>query len=507
VFSVNLKEKVSNTVGRVEINALSIQEESVSAFSRPWSENNRFATVSREGQVEYRPRGTYLWNVVDIEVEVADLLRIPTSPARQLGRVYSREEVPLPFIEVEGSTPVKRKFKLVVDGNVVGDPVEADKFFESQGRDGTCLLVATATALESTGTTDADGNTITYERVYDDFTAVYVQDYAPDASGRLQPVGAPRLVKDANYKTGNGAPMYARIDRNYGVDGGLFRGRTWPTSVREYDYGGTQPTQQILPGLPESARAIGSGWGATGEIATFYGREAHSRYASDFTTLLADLEAGNPVIAIVDALELWEDPTVIEDIQTYLDSGHENLQSQAQHAVWITGVDISDPNNPVIIVNDSATGRSRRFSLTHFLSAWEDTEFGYMTISDDAEAPTPLQTIVQENEKRRYTLRTQMREAIYGSSSDTASNSLETLLREEWSATEDLSRFSPEDLVYMPRGSRNTILNELEKIKPGFKDRWKTWYENVENAQKTVEVDWGINLDNVKNVIDRVDFE
>jgi hypothetical protein len=73
-------------------------------------------------------------------------------------------------------------------------------------------------------------------------------------------------------------------------------------------------------------------------------------------TLESELSQGHKVIVGVDAGQL----------ETGIPDGH------ADHAVVVSGVDVSDPNNPTVIVSDPGTGQAEaHYSLSQFQSAWD----------------------------------------------------------------------------------------------------------------------------------------
>ena len=122
-------------------------------------------------------------------------------------------------------------------------------------------------------------------------------------------------------------------------------------------------------------------WFSVHRILNHYGEETHTREAKHFSTIINELKAGNKVIAYIDASELWNDEyftriwnrSDAEDL-----TGEEGTVLRSlNHAIWITGIDYSDPENPMIIINDSAkdTGKGARYPLERFIAAWEDVEW------------------------------------------------------------------------------------------------------------------------------------
>lgn len=79
------------------------------------------------------------------------------------------------------------------------------------------------------------------------------------------------------------------------------------------------------------------------------------------------LENGGGVIAVVDSSELW---TGENDDMLF-------PGMQADHAVEVIGLDRSDPEHPMVILNDSgvANGGGAMVPLDVFMDAWEDSNF------------------------------------------------------------------------------------------------------------------------------------
>ena len=84
----------------------------------------------------------------------------------------------------------------------------------------------------------------------------------------------------------------------------------------------------------------------------------------DYEDLVLCLENCSKVIFSIDADEVWfgED----EDLYSPNDS--------VNHAIEVIGIDNSDPDNPMVIVNDSGhpDGQGALYPLDQFLDAWED---------------------------------------------------------------------------------------------------------------------------------------
>jgi hypothetical protein len=105
----------------------------------------------------------------------------------------------------------------------------------------------------------------------------------------------------------------------------------------------------------------------------------HTVMGATIEQLALELQNGNGVIVGVNADELW-DQGILNDIkQFFLDAfGLDNI-NPANHAVTVTGIDLSNPDNPMVIINDSGVpnGAAVRYPLDQFTDAWENSGFYY----------------------------------------------------------------------------------------------------------------------------------
>lgn len=90
--------------------------------------------------------------------------------------------------------------------------------------------------------------------------------------------------------------------------------------------------------------------------------------------LVNELSLGHKVIVGVDSGELWQD--------NILDKFFED--SQADHALIVSGVDTSDPNNIKVILTDPGTGDLlKEYPMEQFVDAWQDSNC-YMVATNNA---------------------------------------------------------------------------------------------------------------------------
>lgn len=107
-----------------------------------------------------------------------------------------------------------------------------------------------------------------------------------------------------------------------------------------------------------------------GKILEFQGFNVDRSYDNSMKDLISALEHGSGVIVGVDSSEIWY-PEGSEWFDTI---------NCADHAVQVIGIDISNSNSPMVILNDSGhpDGCGSMIPLDVFLNAWEDSGF-FMT--------------------------------------------------------------------------------------------------------------------------------
>jgi hypothetical protein len=98
-----------------------------------------------------------------------------------------------------------------------------------------------------------------------------------------------------------------------------------------------------------------------------------NQYQSATVYQLADeLAQGHKVMIGVDSSELW----------------YNTPTGQADHVVVVSGIDVTDPNNPQVIVSDPGTGAAEaHYPMSQFLQAWEGSDF-YMVATQQAPPPS-----------------------------------------------------------------------------------------------------------------------
>lgn len=104
----------------------------------------------------------------------------------------------------------------------------------------------------------------------------------------------------------------------------------------------------------------------------YCGIDNEMSWDNDFNDLHNVLANGGRAIVAIDADEIWEGEE--DGIFSPLDA--------ANHAVEVAGIDYSDPDNPMVILNDSGnpeTGRGSMIPVKKFMDAWADS--GYQMVA------------------------------------------------------------------------------------------------------------------------------
>lgn len=114
-----------------------------------------------------------------------------------------------------------------------------------------------------------------------------------------------------------------------------------------------------------------------------YGIEVERTYDNTLEDLSEKLEQGEKVLVAVDSDEIWDpNQSGEEDLNE-----HGNIPGQdANHAVQVIGIDYSDPDNPVVILNDpgSPEGKGMRIPASEFMEAWEDSNYYMVSTTGSA---------------------------------------------------------------------------------------------------------------------------
>lgn len=112
------------------------------------------------------------------------------------------------------------------------------------------------------------------------------------------------------------------------------------------------------------------------------GIPVHRQENANVFDLVSELAQGHKVIVGVDSSELWRGK-----FQGWLEDFFAG--EQPDHALIVSGIDTSDPNNILVCVTDPGTGEhNRKYPLDQFMDAWADSD-SYM-VATDIPAPDSL---------------------------------------------------------------------------------------------------------------------
>ena len=121
-----------------------------------------------------------------------------------------------------------------------------------------------------------------------------------------------------------------------------------------------------------------------GNLLEVHGIPVNRYEAATIFDLAHELAQGHKVIVGVDAGELWQQHAVLESIADQLGI------SGADHAVVVSGVDTTDPDDVQVIVSDPGTGEAAAtYPLAQFVDAWRDSGCFMVATQDPAPPSVP----------------------------------------------------------------------------------------------------------------------
>ena len=132
---------------------------------------------------------------------------------------------------------------------------------------------------------------------------------------------------------------------------------------------GQEFTEQELRDLAEENGWYSPGGGtdayATGNILEAMGLRVEKGEGNSIQDIEECLVNGGEVIVGVDSSELWVEP----------DGEMFGPGMQADHAIQVIGIDYSNPDQPMVIINDSGVGdgAGAMVPMDQFMDAWEDS--------------------------------------------------------------------------------------------------------------------------------------
>lgn len=136
-----------------------------------------------------------------------------------------------------------------------------------------------------------------------------------------------------------------------------------------------------------------------GLILEYYGIPVEQIYNVSEALLRELLASGHLVIAGIDADEIW----------AWRDKKYDEYEKASSmrdpdHVVWIIGIDDEDPDNPMVIINDSgrADGRGARYPMDVFLRAWDDLNRFCVYTKEPFPTPEPEGDVESRETSARY---------------------------------------------------------------------------------------------------------
>lgn len=110
-----------------------------------------------------------------------------------------------------------------------------------------------------------------------------------------------------------------------------------------------------------------------GKLLELHGIPVSQYENANIFNLVNELAQGHKVIVGIDSGELWND--------NIFDKLFED--NAADHALIVSGVDTSDPNNVKVIVTDPGTGNLlKEYPMEEFVNAWEDSNCFMMSTNN-----------------------------------------------------------------------------------------------------------------------------
>ena len=122
-----------------------------------------------------------------------------------------------------------------------------------------------------------------------------------------------------------------------------------------------------------------------GNVLEAYGVPTHSVDFASIEQLAAELQQGHRVLVGVNSGELWDQGPMAEFWNWFNEvTGRDSSTfTPADHAVAVTGLDLSDLSHPKVILNDPGEpdGAGQVYPLDRFMDAWENSDFHYTSTS------------------------------------------------------------------------------------------------------------------------------
>ena len=359
-----------------------------------------------------------------VEFEVFNLEN-PLSPENQLrAQVYDPEDEGGGILPIGGGVPLDQNeivLQMVLD--VIGISAEdASKYWQNQGIQPTCALVAVSSILLSLGIMvdyqtllEQAATVITFDDGRPLYTVTPGRTFLLELGGPPYPseiYGVLNVLPEEFFEYVRGEYTNEEL-RDY-IDSSMLN---FPSVATQYlidilAYRESDTYDGEIVEHPDTvefnASTITTSLEAVEKMFEYNGVTPRLGVGSDFSTFLQELLAGNPVLAIVDSYE-FNNPAMneIQNQQDRLSALNRpvDLNSGVNHAVWASGIEYVD-GVPYVVVVDSAGGAgvintdtgimggAQLYRLDHFLAAWEDGDFTYVSVGDPP-------AIIQERQAQR----------------------------------------------------------------------------------------------------------
>jgi hypothetical protein len=120
-----------------------------------------------------------------------------------------------------------------------------------------------------------------------------------------------------------------------------------------------------------------------GKMFDTFGIPNHQVDHSDIRQLAEELQGGHSVIVGINSGQLWDQGPLGEFWHWFIkELGVDNLAlfNPADHAVSVTGINVTDPGHPSVVINDSGEpyGAGHEYPLDKFMEAWKGSDFHYV---------------------------------------------------------------------------------------------------------------------------------
>lgn len=220
--------------------------------------------------------------------------------------------------------------------------------------------------------TDAYGQEFSYEMPYDEYLEA-IGDESGDALAFTTTSFTGNMVGSAQFDPSLSNPDLVSGDPAVDMEHWEFQGPTGRCAIYAQKFvieeavGREVPIEELVAVAEEHGwfnEAAGGGTTTLNmdKLLEYYGVDHEMSFDNDINSLEEALNDGKNVIVGVDSGQIWYgDPNNIFSPET-----------QADHAVQVIGIDHTDPENPMVVLNDSGTpnGCGELVPLEVFENAW-----------------------------------------------------------------------------------------------------------------------------------------